>query len=233
MEKPNIKTIAFEGLHRSGKGTQIEILNKKLETLGIPTIIVRGAGSRLNSGNDIGDPYSLWWKNHLKILRSSNAKKIDWIEGARRLARELVIFRDRVLPKFAKEKQKGDAILLVDRSVLSHLSILEKDEISSLGENVYGIKDSKNRKLPAIEDVFPDVIFYMKTNIEILLSRLEKNDPKYEFRKRNILENVDSFQKAIEAIPEKYRDRIIQVDASQSIEEIANYIFNIIKNLLK
>lgn len=233
MEKPSIKTIAFEGLHRSGKGTQIEILNQKLETLGIPTVTIRGAGSRPNSDSSIGDPYSLWWEKHLKVLRSPDAKKLDWIDGARRLARELVVFRDRVLPKLTKEQQKDEAILLVDRSVLSHLAILEKNEISNLGENIYGTKDINGRNLPEIKDVFPDLIFYMKADTEILLSRLEKDDPKYEFRRRNILENVDSFQKAIEAIPEKYRDRIIQVDASASIEEIGNYIFNIIKNLLK
>lgn len=233
MEKPNIKTIAFEGLHRSGKGTQIEILNHKLEILGIPTISIRGAGSRPNLDSSVGDPYSLWWENHLKVLRSSDAKKVDWVEGSRRLARELVVFRDRVLPKFAKEKNSDVAVLLVDRSVLSHLAILEKDEIIGMGKNIYGTKDIRNRSLPTIEEIFPDIIFYMKADIEVLLGRLEKDDPKYEFRKRNILENVDSFQKAIEAIPEKYRDRIIEINASQSIEEISDYIFNIIKNLVK
>jgi thymidylate kinase len=128
IEQHNIKTIAFEGLHRSGKGTQIEILNKKLEELGIPSIIIRGAGSRPNSDEHIGDPYSSWWEDHLKVLRSAGVKKEDWNDGSRRLARELIIFRDRVLPKLLIESGKKEAVLLIDRSILSHLAILNKEE---------------------------------------------------------------------------------------------------------
>lgn len=58
MDKARIISLGFEGSHRSGKGTQIEIIAERLKEIDLPFLVVRGDGSRPNKGNDPGDPYS-------------------------------------------------------------------------------------------------------------------------------------------------------------------------------
>jgi thymidylate kinase len=83
--------------------------------------------------------------------------------------------------------------------------------------------------MPSTSDVFPDLVFYLKTDTQTLLDRLEKDDPKFEFRRKNILENDSSFDRTLKLIPEEYKNRIIEIDASKSIEEIREQILNIIR----
>lgn len=154
-----IKTIALEGLHRSGKGTQLEILKNKIESIGIPCVIIRGAGSRPNTNNEIGDKYSEWWKVHLNKLRGNNATKADWIEGSRRLAREVIIFKKKLLPELAEKDGANRAVLLIDRSVLSHMAMLGSTDMDNLDLNaIYGNRDIRNRSLPSTQEIFPDIM---------------------------------------------------------------------------
>jgi len=230
-ENIHIDTVAFEGLHRSGKGTQIEIIKQRLDELGVPSIVIRGAGSRENKGEDVGDKYSEWWESHLKKIKGPVSTKEDWIEGARRLARETLVFRDRILPQYAQEMGVNRAVLLIDRTILSHLAIIDdktKDALNIDEEHVYGKRDERNRILPETREIFPDVIFYLKAKPEVLLSRLDPNDPKFEFRKKNILENTTSFDTAIEALPTDLKEDIINIDASQKSEVVAEEIFRIL-----
>lgn len=46
MNEKRIYSFAFDGVHRSGKGTQIELIQKILDEDGIPSISVRGEGYR-------------------------------------------------------------------------------------------------------------------------------------------------------------------------------------------
>lgn len=224
-ERIPVHTVAFEGLHRSGKGTQIEILEGRLTDLRIPFVSIRGAGSRLNEGSKPGDKYSEWWDAHLKTLRSPTATKEDWVEGSRRLAREVLIFRDRFLPDLAEEKGADRAVLLIDRTFLSHMAMLGTEDLDKLdAESVYGEKDRNNRKVPDLRKIFPDLLFYLKAAPLYLHTRLDPKDPKYEFRKKNIDENSYSFDIAIEKMPTDLRERIIEVNAERSIEEVAKDI---------
>ena len=114
MEKPNVISIGFEGSNRSGKGTQIELFSSHLEKMDIPYLVVRGDGSRPNQGKHIGDPISEWWSKILPLLKSPENKDSDlWNYSSARLARELVVFRDRVLPNIAEHNNKPVAVLLV------------------------------------------------------------------------------------------------------------------------
>lgn len=94
MEKPNIISVGFEGPHRSGKGTQIELLSRTLEEKGIPFLVIRGDGSRPNEGIHLGDPVSEWWSFALPELKKENPNLEDWNKSSYHLARELLVFRD-------------------------------------------------------------------------------------------------------------------------------------------
>lgn len=226
-----IHTYAFEGGHRSGKGSQIEILKKKLEEMGIPCIAIRGAGSRPNTGEAVVDEYSKWWEKVLPLLKAPTASNEDWYEGSRRLAREVIVFRDRVLPRLASRRKSSQAVLLIDRSVLSHMAMIENDpEQQFTPHQIYGSKDKKGRKLPSTNEIFPDLMFYLQADSNTLIERLDRNDPKYDFRKRNIEAHLPKFDTAIKDLPPELQERIIRVNANETTEEIANVIEQIVLN---
>jgi thymidylate kinase len=124
MEKPRIISIGFEGPNRVGKGTQIELLSSQLDKMEIPYLVVRGDGSRTNEGNQAGDPVSEWWSKTLPLLKKPENKDTElWNESSTRLARELIVFRDRILPNIAQLNNKPLAVLLVDRTLLSRTMV--------------------------------------------------------------------------------------------------------------
>ena len=225
-----VHTFGFEGAHRSGKGTQIELLRSKIESLGIPCIVVRGGGRRGNSGEQPGDPYSEWWAEKLPVLRGEGAKKEDWFDGSKRLARELVVFRDRILPRYAAEKGSSRAVLLIDRSILSHMAMSDLDLIDADNiEAVYGTRDDNGRKLPKTREVFPDLIFYLKAEKDALLARLDARDPLFDFKKKNITETTAAFDESVLKLPPDLQERVVAVDAARSQKEIGDDIYKIIQ----
>ena len=224
MEQPRIISVGFEGEHRAGKGTQIEMFAKKLEEAGIPFLVVKGSGTRANEGKSPGDPVSKWWSEALPSLKSGTATTQEWQMAADRLARELIIFRDRVLPNILKKADSKVAFLLIDRSILSITNWARKTE----DKNLYPRKPGQKGPKIDANMVCPDIIINLVAEPEILLSRLDHNDPRYDFRAKNIKDNYEPYKKAIELIPEELRSRVINVDASMTPEEVQKEIFRIL-----
>ena len=81
-----------------------------------------------------------------------------------------------------------------------------------------------------INRICPDLIFNIIVDKETLLARLDKSDPKYEFRKNLILEKYDWYLDAHRYIPNDLQDRIIQIDGSSDPATINNLIIEIINN---
>lgn len=226
MEKPTIISIGFEGPNRSGKGTQIELISNQLKEKGIPYLVVRGDGSRPNQGEHKGDPISEWWSKVIPLLKNPENKDSDlWNISSSRLARELIVFRDRILPNIAKENESPVAVLLIDRTLLSRTMVPRSQGTKDIANNLY----PKNSKFTSVE-VCPDVIFNIVVDKETLLNRLDINDPKYEFRKKLILEKYFWYLNAHEYIPEELRDRVIQIDGSSDPNKINIEISKVINN---
>ena len=91
-----IFTIAFEGENRVGKGTQIEMIKNKLQEIGISCISIRGEGYRNGEGNLENDPESNYWKRMSEILKNGLDKYESWNEASYRLARELLVWRNKI-----------------------------------------------------------------------------------------------------------------------------------------
>jgi thymidylate kinase len=224
MEKPKVISIGFEGPNRSGKGTQIELFSNQLEEIGIPYLVVRGDGSRPNQGEHKGDPISEWWTKTMPLLKNPENKDSDlWNDSSARLARELVVFRDRVLPNIAEQNNKPVAVLLVDRTLLSRTMVPRSQGEKDIPNNLY----PKDSKIDASK-ICPDLIFNIIVDKDTLLSRLDENDPKYEFRKKLILEKYDWYLDAHKYIPNELQDRIIQIDGTSDPNTINNSIVDII-----
>lgn len=179
--------IAFDGLNRCGKGTQAELLQSRLREINIFSVIVRGDGSREGLGKSQGDPENRWWSSFKQQIRGTEGTKqwfVHWNEAACILARELIQWKNIILPKILREAQYTDGVLLIDRSLISRIMVLHQANEYNGVESLYTI-DGLHQGIDW-KEVLPDQLFNFCVPRQVLLSRLETNDPKYEFRKKII-----------------------------------------------
>lgn len=229
-------SVAFEGMHRVGKGTQIELLKKKLESLGIPTLSIRGEGFRSGKGEADHDPSSDYWQVMSEELRNGGGFE-KWEEASHRLARELIVWRDRILKQKIENEDAPYGVLLVDRSLISKTILHKLQQTASSSEplpdsELYPEKYGKRKKITP-EMVLPDLIIEFVAPQDVLLSRLDKSDVDYEFRKNNIINNYELYTSAKESLPTKIRERIITLDASKDVQALLQEVIGAIKSRFK
>jgi len=227
--KVEIISIGFDGPNRAGKGTQCALLRDWLAEHAIPALIVRGDGSRTGSGERPEDPPSPWWQAVNRRLYGLPVNYEEWNLAAYRLARELVVWRDRVLPRLARTQGRRLGVLLVDRSLLSRTMILRAMGAPDVAGNLYAERyRAKGRRIsPGL--VCPDLILNLIAPRRVLASRLDPGDPKVEFRKRLIDDTCDWFGDAVAYIPRQLRSRVVEVDASEEVEGVFRHIVSILQ----
>lgn len=229
----NISTIGFEGEHRSGKGTQIEKLKDELEEQGVAVLVVKGDGRRPTEDNYPVKLDEEIWKELDANIAGTDSEKLDWDKAAYRLARELVIVRDRVLPQMMKEGNYEAGVLIVDRTVLSRGVVAEGDseEMYTDEMRAFNSEGKPKGKEIDVDEVIPDVIFNIKVPTEDLIGRIEEDDLKREQRLKHIHENEGKYDAEFiqKFLPEEYMDRIVEIDGTQSEEEIHSQIVNRLK----
>ncbi|KKQ81454.1 MAG: hypothetical protein UT05_C0016G0008 [Parcubacteria group bacterium GW2011_GWF2_38_76] len=211
-----ISVIAFDGLNRCGKGTQTQMLQRHLEELGILAIIVRGDGSREGGGGSQGDPKSLWWgsfKTRLEGLEKGRQWFDQWNQAACLLAREFIHWKEIRMPVIMSKVGYEDGALLIDRSLISRIMVLRQaDEYNGL-ESLYTIGGLSQGI--DWEDVLPDVLFNFNVPHQVLLSRLESDDPKYQFR-REIIDRCFSLHVSVtKNLPNAINARTINIDGDR------------------
>ncbi len=227
-----IISIGFDGPNRAGKGTQCARLHAWLTAQGVPALIIRGDGSRTGQGDSPGDPLSAWWQAANRWLRTPEASYTDWNLTSYRLARELLVWRDRTLPRQVRAWGQSWGVLLIDRSLLSRTMVLRAMQLPNVAENLYpeaARPKGKGRRLTPSQ-VCPDVLFNLTAPREILLTRLTPNDPKYAFRKGLIEQTAPWFTDAIEFIPPPLRPRVVNLNAARPVEIIFADILAVLKD---
>jgi thymidylate kinase len=214
----HVITIGMEGPNRVGKGTQAALLQNWLIDRGVFALIVRGDGSRTGDGNSPGDPYSAWWQAVNEWLRGQNARSEDWHLTSLRLARELIVWRDRVLPQLVSQTGHPLAALIVDRTVLSRSMIFRSDDPQVdpawVNAHLYPLP-ARGQRIMTPEKVCPDVIFNFSASRDVLLRRLDPADPKLAFRQRLIERAAAWYTDAVDYIPASLRFRVIAIDADR------------------
>jgi len=226
MEKAKFFSVGFEGPNRVGKSTQIELFKKKLDELDVPYLVVRGDGSRPNEGRHSGDPISEWWESMLLKLRSEAVGSEDWDKSAYRLARELIVFRDRVLPRIAGGAPF--AFLLIDRSILSRTMVPRESGSENIEKRLYPEEAREKGRRITTQKICPDLIINLRADLDTLLSRLDEKDPKYKFRRGLIMQKHTWYEDAVDFIPEELRDRVVQVDSTETIEDVHSEICRVV-----
>jgi thymidylate kinase len=226
MGSEKVPVIAFEGINRVGKGTQIERLQKELDLVGLNSVVLRGDGTRDGKGEHAGDPYNEGWIANAGILRKGGTTH-DWNEAALVLAQEFIEWRKKLAEL---DKQ----LILLDRSLISRGSFISQrqPEVTGVLEIQHLYPNPTNNPIK-LEDVLPDVIFELVAPKEVVLSRLDQSDPKYEFRKGVITQTYDVFYSTKDRLPQSVRERIITLDSTRSVDEVFDDIIFNLNDLLE
>ena len=217
--------MAFEGLNRAGKGTQIENLKKVLSETDISFVELRGDGTRDGLGLHDGDPLSPWWQGYSKTLRSEGTTT-DWHYAAYLLAKDIKTWKE-------EGANLDKQIALLDRSIISRAAfVIDRERTPTeilLVQHLYPVQPGPKIQL---EDILPDVIFELAAPKEVLLSRLDQKDPKYEFRARMVHEMYDTYYSAKDRLPESVRERIVSIDSGRPPDEVFDTILEILDTRL-
>ena len=233
--KNKIFSIAFEGPNRAGKGMQIELLKEELKKAGIPCVSIRGEGYRQGSGISSADPESDVWKKISTELNNveNGTDWNQWEKASYRLARELIVWRDRILSEKIDKALAPFGVLLVDRSLISK-AILKSLQTETPPEKIFSNEelyppDLQHRKKITVDMVLPDLIVELSAPKKVLLARLTTEEPNYEFKRNNIENKYDQYMQAKEHLSKEIRERIVSVDSSGSPDEVYENVLGEIK----
>ncbi len=199
--------ISFEGVDGSGKSTQIQKLKSFLEEKGYQVVLTREPG-----GTEIGE------KIRRIILDPDNKKMTHMTEAFLYAASRAQHVEEIIKPAIDTGK-----IVICDRFVDS--SIAYQGYGRQLGDSVSIINGY------AVAGYVPDITFLMKVKPNVGNDRI-KNRPKDRIE----LENEEFYSRVhegYEKLEESFPERIIGIDASQTIEKIEENIIAHVRELIK
>lgn len=213
VEKARPTIVGFDGLHRTGKGVQTDLLHSAITEAGGSSIIMRGDGTREGLGLHSGDNYSIEWQQRSQRVKSPEGNTIEaWNAASFLLVNEL-----------SQTANHGDYdAIILDRTLISRAAFLLHRGIGVKGTR-FALADMYPDNASArstdqinLDSVVPDVIFDLQARSpHDLLARLDINDPKYQFRARNIRGGFDAALAAHEHLPVDIEERVEVVDASE------------------
>ena len=224
------KVIGFEGMHRSGKGTQIKLSKEYLENEGYTTIIRRGEGTRRGLGQEEYDPLSSWWKeNYNYLFRTPNSPQ-ETIEIANTIYQRIV--RENNYDLIQQSKHAKSAILL-DRSFISRFFMMKQCYPDISLESALLVYHPKNHTL--LKPVIPDLTFILRVDKDELIRRCiinEEDTRKSEFRRQNIIKKYELFEGICESLSNETQYPLRVIDGNKSIDEVQKEIQSSLLSLI-
>lgn len=202
--------ITLEGPEGSGKTTIASLVEKKLKEKGLNVVMTREPG-----GIEISEQIR-------KIILDPNNTAMDSkTEALLYAAARRQHLVEKVIPAL-----KQEAIVICDRFIDSSLVY------QGIGRGL-GIDKVYDMNLFAIEDIMPDFTLFFDIDPKIGLERIHK-DQQREINRLD-MEDLNFHQKVYQGYKEvvsRYPERIIEIDASKSIEEVFNSVMNILKEYI-
>ena len=199
--------ISFEGGDGSGKSTQIQILRDFLEERGYDVILTREPG---------GTPISE--KIRSIILDKENSEMDDMTEALLYAAARAQLVSQVIRPALEAGK-----VVICDRFVDS--SMAYQAYARGLGDSVKTINGF------AVGDCMPDLTILLKVNPQVGSSRIgDRERDRIELASREFHKKVYEGYLQLEKL---YPDRIVGIDAADTIENIAGIISVRIAGLLE
>ena len=201
--------IVFEGPDGSGKTTVLEKVYKKLMQDGYDIYKFREPG-----GTEISE------KIREIILDNDNIKMSARCEALLYAASRAQLVEEKLRPLL----EKG-SIILCDRFVMS--SILYQ----GIGRGL-GVDEVKNINDFAIGEIKADLTLFLNIDYKTAIDRKRRN-----FVSDRLENEDDSFHKKTYDgyidLSKKFKDKIIQIDASKDVETVVNNCLGVIKTYLK
>ncbi|MGP1504668.1 MAG: dTMP kinase [Eggerthia catenaformis] len=201
------KFITFEGGEGSGKTTVAKMIEEALSQDGYQVLLTREPGG-------------------VKIAEEIRNIIVDEKNSCIDPKTEALLFaasrRQHLIEKVKPVLDHG-GIVICDRFIDSSLVY------QGIGRNL-GIDKVYQMNLFATEGIMPDKTFFFNIKPEIALKRL-KTDESREVNRLD-LESLEFHQKVYEGyclIAQRYKDRIVSIDASGSIKEVFKTIYQQIK----
>ena len=202
--------ITFEGPEGAGKTTVIAEIDKRLENIGMETVLTREPG-----GIRISE------KIRSIILDNAHQEMDGRTEALLYAAARRQHLVERIIPALEAGK-----IVLCDRFVDSSLAYqghargLGMDEVMSINEF-------------AIEDMMPDLTIFFDITPEEGLSRIEANAGREQNRLDNeTLQFHQNVYEGYEIVQKRYADRIVKTDASKPLSEVTENVWKLISSRL-
>lgn len=205
----NSKFIVFEGPDGSGKSTILKKVKESLALKGYEIYDFREPG---------GTPISE--KIRKLILDNSNSEMTSRCEALLYAASRAQLLEEKIKPLLDEK-----AIVLCDRFVLSSLMY------QGIGRGL-GIDSIKEINDFAIGEVKPDLTIFFNIDYKTAIDRKRKN-----FETDRLENEEDSFHKKIFngyiELSKKYKDEIVTVDATKTVDQVTKDCLSIIYNLLE
>ncbi len=239
MSQPKISVVAIEGLHNSGKSTQIAGLYSNLKKDGILVVVLRGHGFRSGVGLDIGDPISSWWQRNYPLFIEAGKKGGDFFMDSESKATNKLYqeFFDIKYSLSLKMKRLGfnKAVILLDRSIVSRLFIWHghsknpnfKDLLSFTYKNTH----NKETKIMPI----PDLLIILNVSQKLLLKRNQNKSERKDkilLNKKIILSRYQDYVKLINNLPKNIKERTFIINAGRSKTAVQKEILKLINGQL-
>lgn len=203
--------ITFEGGEGSGKSSALKLIDERLRAEGYETVLTREPG---------GTPIAEQIRN--VILDKGNTKMDPRTEALLYAASRRQHLVEKVWPAIKEGK-----IVLCDRYLDSSLAYQG-------GARGLGIDNVLNVNLFATEGTFPDLTLLFDIEPELGLDRIAKNASREV--NRLDLEKIEfhrGVRKTFLSLAERYPERFVVIDASQSLEKVVEDAYATIISRLK
>ncbi|MDD4110599.1 MAG: dTMP kinase [Clostridia bacterium] len=207
------KFITFEGGEAVGKTTQIKMVKEWLKSLGVKSLFTREPGGVVIA------------ERIREILLTTDINKEDYLNKDT----ELLLYtaaRSEVVQKLIKPELEKGSVVICDRFFDSTAAYqgyargLGIDKIYKLQEIVLG-KFGPDKTILYLMD--PEKAFKRRSEQEIKKDRMESE--KMDFHKR--------VYEGYKIIAQKFPERVVEVDASEGIEEVHKKTIEIVKNTIE
>lgn len=221
--------IALDGCCRTGKGEQLKALNAHFTSRGVPTMILKGDGTRLGAGESWHDLGSRYWTHRHDYHAGLHTPRTEWDVDAYTLARENRIWLT-ALEGIARVSRSRFALAIFDRSIISRATLAIQREGLTEGKLTEEQMWPPHIQIPGEEITYdetqPDILFNLTAPQEVLEGRISQTDYDRAFRMRAVYEYYDDFVRAKEALPEGTRTKIVDLDGEAPIQTITSAILS-------
>lgn len=230
-----ITTIAFDGIHRSGKWTQLSLIKEKLEEIGIPTLTMRWEYYRYGSGeNDITDPHS--------TRRQEQRYTENYDQKSNRLNRELRYLYQKKLKQYLIDNKLDNLVILLDRSIVWKYMFNHATNRSNQHTNI--IQHGKHNSF-IDHVVVPNLIFVLQPSYNAILDRLEKtktrdkilwdtheNHMRNSYKEEFITNSYHAYYSGLEFIPPHISQNIYHIKSDEDNKTIHNLTRSAVEKIL-